>query len=316
MGWWSAVADPGAPTQGSGLARSRRPRGVPGRLSTSGTPAAPKNGPRIERPAPHDLRDRSAEGCGRRRRDDRARKGRLGCGRCRLRCPLDVGNAPALLRAVEETHPDAVVVDIRMPPTQTERGALPLSGDDRGSATRTPLLLVLSAHLETAGGRPTCALMSDTPSSCGVPPQGDPGRLRLWPSWSTRCVRLVDGECVVDPSNVPAAFLPPIAPYRPARGRLDRAGAEVLSMMAEGRSNAGIAEGLSLSSKSVEGHVRNIFGKLGPRAGARRPPAGAGGACKYLVRVVGLTRQPAVRRQSGTANPPSRTIWTAPGRHR
>ena len=60
-----------------------------------------------------------------------------------------VGNAPALLRAVEETHADAVVVDIRMPPTQTDEG-LTAAADRSGQRHPDTAVLVLSAHLENA----------------------------------------------------------------------------------------------------------------------------------------------------------------------
>ena len=68
-----------------------------------------------------------------------------------------VSNAPALLRAVEETQPDAVVVDIRMPPTHTDEG-LTAAATIRELHPGTAVL-VLSAHLET---HYAMRLMADT----------------------------------------------------------------------------------------------------------------------------------------------------------
>ena len=53
---------------------------------------------------------------------------------------------------------------------------------------------------------------------------------------------------------------------------------EVLSLLAEGRSNAAVAEGLVLSERAVEKHINSIFAKLNLPGDPRRPPPGQGGA--------------------------------------
>jgi len=74
-------------------------------------------------------------------------------------------------------------------------------------------------------------------------------------------VRVHDGECVVDPTIV-ARLLGHARRVSPISQLTERE-CEVLAQMAEGRSNQGICASLMLSPKTVEGHVRNIFMKLG-----------------------------------------------------
>jgi DNA-binding NarL/FixJ family response regulator len=73
--------------------------------------------------------------------------------------------------------------------------------------------------------------------------------------------RVHEGECVVDPTIV-SRLLRRARPASPLAQLTERE-REVLALMAEGRSNKGICERLRLSSKTVEGHVRSIFTKLG-----------------------------------------------------
>ena len=73
--------------------------------------------------------------------------------------------------------------------------------------------------------------------------------------------RVHEGECVVDPTIV-SRLLHRARTTSPV-GQLTEREREVLALMAEGRSNTGICESLALSPKTVEGHVRNIFMKLG-----------------------------------------------------
>jgi DNA-binding NarL/FixJ family response regulator len=163
-----------------------------------------------------------------------------------------VGNAAALLRAVDEQRPDAVVVDIRMPPTQTDEG-LTAAGAIRDSHPGTAVL-VLSAHLET---HYAMRLMADSPEHMGYLLKD---RVTDMTVFADALRRLVDGECVVDPSIVARLMSRPreADPLRRLTGR-ER---EVLALMAEGRSNSAIAEQLFLGAKTVEAHVRQILQKL------------------------------------------------------
>lgn len=164
-----------------------------------------------------------------------------------------VDSAGKLLAVVENTPDlDAVVVDIRMPPTYTDEG-IALAHTLR---ERRPELgvLVLSHYLES---HYASLLLQDAPEHTGY----------LLKDRVTEMGVLVDalrrvsaGECVIDPTIVSRLL------RRPRTTRdLDRLTArerDVLSMMAEGRSNAAIAHQLVLGPRTVETHVRQIMQKL------------------------------------------------------
>jgi len=166
-------------------------------------------------------------------------------------------DAQALLAAVHADPPDAVVVDIRMPPTHTTEGL-----DAARVLARThPAVgvLVLSAHVEPgyalelldSGAHGAGYLLKERVSD--VDELGDAVR------------RVAAGGLVVDPSVVAA-----LVGRRRARNPLDdltEREREVLSVMAEGRSNQAICQRLFLSPKTVEAYVRSMFTKLGLTAG-------------------------------------------------
>jgi DNA-binding NarL/FixJ family response regulator len=164
-----------------------------------------------------------------------------------------VDTAGKLLAVVENTPDlDAAVVDIRMPPTYTDEG-IAVAHTLR---ERRPELgvLVLSQYLES---HYASLLLQDAPEHTGY----------LLKDRVTEMGVLVDalrrvsaGECVIDPTIVSRLL------RRPRTTRdLDRLTArerDVLSMMAEGRSNAAIAHQLVLGPRTVETHVRQIMQKL------------------------------------------------------
>ena len=170
----------------------------------------------------------------------------------------EAGDAAALLDAVRSDPPDAVVVDIRMPPTHTTEGldaARALAASHPGVG-----VLVLSAHVETHyalqlvedGARGAGYLLKERVSD--VDELGDAVR------------RVAAGGLVVDPSVVAA-----LVGRRRVRSPLDDLSdreREVLTIMAEGRSNQAVCQRLFLSPKTVEAYVRSIFQKLGLQAGA------------------------------------------------
>ncbi len=164
----------------------------------------------------------------------------------------EVGDAAALLDAVERDPPDAVVVDIRMPPTHTTEGL----DAARSLAERHPDVgvLVLSAYVEP---HYAMQLVESGTSGTGYLLKervADPGEL-------TDAVRRVAaGGVVIDPGVV--ARLVGRARARNPLDALSEREREVLAMMAEGRSNQAICERLFLSPKTVESHVRQIFMKL------------------------------------------------------
>jgi DNA-binding NarL/FixJ family response regulator len=173
-----------------------------------------------------------------------------------------VGDAEALLDAVDRDPPDAVVVDIRMPPTHTTEGLAAA----QALAARHPGIgvLVLSAHVEPdyamrlveSGASGTGYLLKDRVA--------DPGEL------ADAVRRVAAGGVVIDPGVV--AQLVGRRRLRNPLDALSEREREVLAVMAEGRSNQAICERLYLSPKTVEAYVHNVFTKLDlhPAADANR----------------------------------------------
>jgi serine/threonine-protein kinase PknK len=162
-----------------------------------------------------------------------------------------VADAEALLDAVERARPDLVIADIRMPPTHTSEG-IDAARKIRREFPETGVLL-LSAHVEldTAleflgeGERIGYLLKS---------------RIMKIEDLMDALERIADGGTVIDSALVQEVLAQrrrtdPLAPLTP-RER------EVLALVAEGRSNMGIAHELSVSEGAVEKHVRSIMGKL------------------------------------------------------
>jgi DNA-binding NarL/FixJ family response regulator len=164
-----------------------------------------------------------------------------------------VGTAEELRRKVELTRPDVAIVDIKMPPTQTDEG-LVAAAEIRESHPEIGVL-VLSHYLESRYAmrlieqhqRGTGYLLKERISDLAV--------------LTDALGRVHDGECVVDPTIVSRLVHRARHP-----GRLDELTErerEVLALLAEGRSNKAICDRLFLSPKTVEAHVKHIFMKLG-----------------------------------------------------
>lgn len=164
-----------------------------------------------------------------------------------------VGDAPALLRAVTIESPDIAVVDIKMPPTHTDEGiaaAKQLREIQPGVG-----VLVLSQYLESAYAMD---LLEDHPEATGYLLKDrvfDPAIL------VDTLNRIMDGETVVDPTIVSR-----LLGRQRREDPLDVLTArerEVLSLVAEGLSNKGIAARLYVTERTVEAHVTQVFLKLG-----------------------------------------------------
>jgi DNA-binding NarL/FixJ family response regulator len=162
-------------------------------------------------------------------------------------------DADAALAQVEALHPDVLVIDIRMPPTGTDEGlrAAAVLADTDPSVG----VLVLSDYLEPQYA--TRLLQS-----------GTPGRGYLLKDTLTNFDALTDavrrvaaGESVVDQAII-RRVLGTLRERNPLDDLTDRE-RDTLALMAEGRSNAGIASALQLSERTVETHVGNVFVKLG-----------------------------------------------------
>jgi serine/threonine-protein kinase PknK len=161
------------------------------------------------------------------------------------------GNGAELLAMVGEKHPELAIVDIRMPPTHSTEGL------EAAQAIRKEFpeigILVLSAHVEVeqamdllAGGKRMGYVLKS--------------RVVDVADFVESVKRVIDGGSVVDPALVQELVTArrrddPLAPLT------DRE-REVLSLMAEGCSNVGIAHRLWVTEGTVEKHVHSILSKL------------------------------------------------------
>ena len=163
-----------------------------------------------------------------------------------------VGDAAALRRAVKETKPDVVIVDVRMPPTQTDEGT---RAAKEIKAEHPELgVLVLSQVVEA---RHALDLLSERPEGFGYLLKD---RVMEIDEFLDAVRRVARGGTAIDPEVI-GQLLGRRREHDPLEGLSPRE-REVLSLMAEGRSNRGICEKLFLSPKTVESHVNSIFGKL------------------------------------------------------
>jgi len=161
------------------------------------------------------------------------------------------GNAEELLRVVRDETPDLAIVDIRMPPKQETEGL------EAARLIRRELpevaILVLSAHAEVAEAMELLA----TGRGIGYVLKG---RITKVDEFTETVERVLQGGSVVDP-----AIVQELVNARHRLDRLDRLTQrerEVLALMAEGASNAGIAKRLWVTEGTVEKHVRSILSKL------------------------------------------------------
>jgi DNA-binding NarL/FixJ family response regulator len=157
------------------------------------------------------------------------------------------GGATALEEAVHEARPDIAIVDVRMPPDHTDDGArvarrLRSAYPDLG-------ILVLSQHVETRHSVELVAgggfgyLLRD--------------RVLDVDDFLDALKRVAGGGSALDPEVVGRLLRP-----QQALAALTAREREVLALMAEGRTNVGIANRLYLSERTVETHVASILGKL------------------------------------------------------
>jgi DNA-binding NarL/FixJ family response regulator len=162
-------------------------------------------------------------------------------------------NSEELLRLVKLAEPDVAIVDIKMPPTQTDEG---IAAAQQIRRTQPNVgVLVLSQYLESDYAM---RLLTQVPARAGYLLKD---RLADIAVLMDALKRIVEGECVVDPTIVSRLLHRPRDPG-PLDELTDRE-REVLACMAEGRSNLAISRLLSVSPKTVEAHIRQILLKLG-----------------------------------------------------
>jgi DNA-binding NarL/FixJ family response regulator len=169
-----------------------------------------------------------------------------------LEVVAQVDSRPDLLTAVTELAPDVAVVDLRLPPTFSDEGLLAALEIHDGPA-HTPVL-VLSTYVETSYAM---RLISGGRSGVGYLLKD---RVTDASSLLDALTRLVAGEVVLDHELV--SRLLERSRAITSLDSLTLRESEVLALLAEGRTNAGIAAALVLSAKTVETHVASIFAKL------------------------------------------------------
>jgi DNA-binding NarL/FixJ family response regulator len=163
------------------------------------------------------------------------------------------GDAEDLLRKAGAHRPDVVIADIRMPPDNTDdglRAAIEIRERHPGTG-----VLVLSAYVEEAYA---LELVGDDASGIGYLLKD---RVADVEGFVDAVRRVAAGGSALDPEVVSSLLgrTRRVDPVDELTGR-ER---EVLELMAEGRSNRAIAEGLVITERAVEKHVTSIFGKLG-----------------------------------------------------
>ncbi len=161
-----------------------------------------------------------------------------------------VADAEALLAAVIEHPPDAVIADIRMPPTHTDEGlraALTIRHDFPSTG-----VLLFSQYIET---RYTARLLESGAGGVGYLLKDRVGNVA---NFVSALERVATGGTALDPEVISQLLRKP----DPGLASLTPRERGVLGLMAEGRSNSGIAGKLVLSEGAVEKHIASIFGKL------------------------------------------------------
>ena len=162
-------------------------------------------------------------------------------------------DVPGLLALVTGERPDVAIVDVRMPPTHTTEG---LEAARHIRRTQPEIaILVLSQYIET---RYAIDLIREDPAGIGYLLKERVTRLD---DLADAVRRVAAGGSVIDPEVV-ARLLGRPRSHSPLDELTPRE-REILALMAEGRSNAAIAQRLTLELKTVEGHVRAVFSKLG-----------------------------------------------------
>jgi len=163
-----------------------------------------------------------------------------------------VGTPDQLLEAIEEHQPDVALVDIRMPPTYTDEG-IRAALEIRQRFPEVGILL-LSTHIEveeavelfSSAARRVGYLLKDSVSDLD--------------ELVDALTRITEGGTVLD-SKLVVELLEQRRQTDPLEALTPRE-REVLALMAEGRSNDGIAKTLWVTKGAVEKHIKSIFGKL------------------------------------------------------
>jgi DNA-binding NarL/FixJ family response regulator len=164
-----------------------------------------------------------------------------------------VGDAEALKDAVAARQPDVAIVDVRMPPSHTDEGlraAIAIRRDYPHVG-----ILVFSQYVET---RYAADLLATRSGGVGYLLKD---RVANVAEFTDAVTRVAGGGTALDPEVV--SGLLNASRHASALGTLTAREHDVLALMAEGRSNAAIADRIIVSERAVEKHISNIFTKLG-----------------------------------------------------
>jgi DNA-binding NarL/FixJ family response regulator len=164
-----------------------------------------------------------------------------------------VDNGPSLLRALMTHRPDVAVVDVRLPPTFTDEG-LRAAIEARAEIPGLPVL-VLSQYVEQLYAR---ELLADRTGGVGYLLKD---RVFNVSQFVDAVRQVANGGTAMDPEVI-SQLLSSRADDEPVRALTPRE-REVLSLMAEGRSNAAIAGRMFITEKAVSKHTNSIFIRLG-----------------------------------------------------
>jgi len=161
----------------------------------------------------------------------------------------------SLLEAIASTEPDVLLTDIRMPPTGTDEGVR--------AAERL-------RQLRPGAGVVLLSQFADPAYALAFLEGGTEGRAYLLKERVSDLHQLLaairevaGGGSVIDPKVVEALVAARSRDAQSPLARLTPREREVLALLAEGRSNAAVADGLVLSERAVEKHINSIFAKLG-----------------------------------------------------
>ena len=166
-----------------------------------------------------------------------------------------VPDLPQLLEAVAASRPDAVLTDIRMPPTHTTEGIQAARRIRRDHPAVG--VVVLSQHIEEEYA---FELLADGAAGLGYLLKERVGRVE---ELVRALQEVAGGGSVLDPTVVEGLLARQARVARSPLARLTERERQVLEQMAEGRNNAAIAGALFLSERAVEKHINSLFAKLG-----------------------------------------------------
>ena len=164
-----------------------------------------------------------------------------------------VGDAEALLKAVETNDPDVAIVDVRMPPQHTDEG-LRAAIAIRRAHPRVGIL-VFSQYIETRYASDLLSMRSGGVGYLLKDRVADVGE------FTDAITRIAAGGTALDPEVVTGLLR--ATRHAAVLDALTAREHDVLALMAEGRSNAAIAMRFAVSERAVEKHIGNIFAKLG-----------------------------------------------------